>query len=390
LVGRDRRSGADLALLGARSSLVAFFLTSGLTLASFLSRVPDVQTRLGLSPSALGMLLLALSVGVVTGLLLAGRVVLRVGSRAVLRAGVIAATVALPLTGLAGRPATVALCLALLGYGLASMDVGMNAQGIGLERTSGRSLLVGMHAAWSLGTLLGALGGSIAIATGTPMWTHLAILAGFVVAVASTAGRHLTIDDAGVATTPPGLALPRGPLLPLALLAFASVLGESTAGNWAGIHLRDTVEVAPGRVGWAFVAHTTGMVVSRLVGDRLAGRFGRQRLVRTSGVLAGCGFLVVAGVPTLVGGVVGFLLVGLGLGPLVPLAFSTAGRLSRSPGEGVAAVHSVGYLAALVSPPAIGALADTIGLSGGFVVVAGVILVLATRPLPIDRQPDPA
>ncbi|MFO7961450.1 MAG: MFS transporter [Nitriliruptoraceae bacterium] len=369
---------------GARLGLTGLFLASGLTLASFLSRIPSVQNDLGLPAATLGLVLPALSVGVVTGLLLAGRVIGRTGSRRLMLAGVLTAAVALPLTGLAAGPLTLASALLLLGLGAASMDVGMNAQGIAVERSYGRSILIGMHAAWSVGTLIGALAGSFAIASGIPVWAHLAMVAVLVAALGVLALRRLTVDDRVTATTPARFALPRGPLFPLALVAFASILGESTAGYWAGIHLRDTVAVAPGRIGWAFVAHTAGMVGARLIGDRLVGRFGRHAVIRASGLLAGAGFLVVATVPVLLGGVVGFLLAGLGLGSLVPLAFASAGRVVTTPGEGVAAVLAVGYLAFLIGPPVIGALADTIGLSAGFLLVAVVIALLAARPLPVS------
>jgi MFS family permease len=387
-----RASDVASSVRSARRALTGMFLASGLTLASFLSRIPSVQEQLGLPAATLGLVLPALSVGVVTGLLLAGRVIGRTGSRRLMLGGVLTAMVALPLTGLAPGPRSLALALMLLGFGAASMDVGMNAQGIGVERSYGRSILVGMHAAWSVGTLLGALAGSLAIAQGTPVWAHLAMVAAVVAAIGVTALRRLTVDDRVSTTAPARFALPRGPLLPLALVVFASILGESTAGYWAGIHLRDTIAVTPDRIGWAFVAHTAGMVGARLIGDRLVGRFGRHAVIRGSGFVAGVGFLVVATVPVLFAGVLGFLLVGLGLGSIVPLAFASAGRVAATPGEGVAAVLAVGYLAFLVGPPVIGALADSIGLPAGFVSVAVVIALLTTRPLPAGSsgtsQPD--
>ena len=382
----DRAPDVAPSVRGARRGLTGMFLASGLTLASFLSRIPSVQDDLGLPAATLGLVLPALSVGVVTGLLLAGRVIGRTGSRRLMLAGVLTAGVALPATGLAAGPLTLAFTLLVLGLGTASMDVGMNAQGIGVERSYGRSILVGMHAAWSVGTLLGALAGSLAIASSTPVWAHLAVVAVIVASIGVTSLRRLTVDDRVTATTPARFALPRGALFPLALVAFASILGESTAGYWAGIHLRDTVAVTPDRIGWAFVAHTAGMVGARLIGDRLVGRFGRGAVIRASGLLAGLGFLVVATVPVLLGGVAGFLLVGLGLGSLVPLAFASAGRVVATPGEGVAAVLAVGYLAFLVGPPVIGALADTIGLSAGFLTVGVVIALLTARPLPAAQS----
>lgn len=372
----------DPAASRARRALLAPFLASGLTLASFLSRVPSLQQDLGMAPSLLGVVLSALPVGVVSGILLAGRVIPRTGSRRLLQFGLAAAAPLLPVAGLAGGPLALALVLVLLGLAVASMDVAMNAQGVGVERVYGRSILIGMHAAWSVGTLLGALGGTIAIARDTPVALHLAAIGLVTATLGALSLGRLSIDDRTTTREPLRFSFPRGPLFPLALVAFASILGESTAGHWAGIHLRDTVGVVGGRIGWGLVAHTSGMVIARLTGDRLVARFGRRAVIRAGGVLAALGFLLLGTVPLLSAGVLGFLLVGLGVGPLVPLAFASAGRLGRTAGEGVAAVHAFGYVAFLTGPPTIGVLADTVGLSAAFLGVGVLIGVLSTRRLP--------
>ena len=385
-----RHFDIDPSVRAARRALPAPFLASGLTLASFLSRVPSLQQELDLTPAILGVVLAGLPVGVVMGLLLAGRLIPRTGSRSLLRAGLSAAAPLLAVVGLAVGPLTLSTALLLLGLSVATMDVAMNAQGVGVERAYGRSILVGMHAAWSVGTLLGALLGTIAIASDVPVWLHLAGVGAVVGAVGATATRRLTIEDRATTRSRLRIALPRGPLLPLALIAFASILGESTAGQWAGIHLRDSVGATGGRIGWGLVAHTAGMVIARLTGDALVSRWGRQAVIRTGTSLAVLGFLLLGAIPSLTASVVGFLLVGLGVGPLVPLAFAVAGRLGRTPGEGLAAVHAFGYLAFVTGPPTIGLLTDTIGLRAAFVVVAGVIAVMGTRRLPATDTPGSA
>ena len=59
--------------------------------------------------------------------------------------------------------------------------------------------------------------------------------------------------------------------------------------------------------------------------------------------------------------VLGFGLCGLGIANAVPLLFSAAGRLDP-PGPSLAATFTVGYTGFIVGPPAIGFLADQIGL----------------------------
>ena len=62
----------------ARAVFVAFF-GSGFAFASWASRIPQVRDALGLEPGALGLVLLALAVGSVVALPVAGIVVTRLG-----------------------------------------------------------------------------------------------------------------------------------------------------------------------------------------------------------------------------------------------------------------------------------------------------------------------
>jgi MFS family permease len=358
------------------------FLANGVAVASFVSRIPDVQVDLGLADATLGLVLAGISIGVLGGLTTAGRLIPRTGSRTLVLLGATLVVVALPTTGFAPTAVILAGALVATGFGGSMMDVGMNAQGVGVERGYARSIMVGLHAAWSVGSLLGALGGSVASATATPVPLHLAIVAAMIALLTGVSARWLRVADRAVAGTPPRFAIPRGPLLPLALIALAAALGESSAGQWSGVHLRDIVGVVGSRVTWGYVAYTAAMVTARIVGDRLTRRVGVQRMVRGGGLLAGAGFLLVASVPALPAALVGFALVGLGLGATMPLVFGQAGRVARTPGEGVAAVASVGYLAFLVGPPVIGAIAGSIGLPVAFGLLAVAIVLITRRPVP--------
>src|SRR4051812_50202252 len=57
------------------------FMASGFAFASWASRIPQVRDRLELSPSQLGLVLLAIAVGSLLALPLSGPVVARLGSR---------------------------------------------------------------------------------------------------------------------------------------------------------------------------------------------------------------------------------------------------------------------------------------------------------------------
>ena len=93
------------------------FFINGALMATWISRIPQIQDKLGLSEGQLGIVLLGLSAGVLTALSVAGGLVARYGSR---RVTVTAAFVlALLLISLPWMPNSVALWLNLFVFGMA-------------------------------------------------------------------------------------------------------------------------------------------------------------------------------------------------------------------------------------------------------------------------------
>jgi MFS family permease len=372
-----------------RRAVTLAFLVNGLAVASFLVRVPNVRDDLGLREATLGLVLSGLAVGVVLGLVLSGVLAARHGSRRLTLGGAVVMIALLPLAWLAPDPLTLVVLLVAIGMSGASMDVGMNAQGVGIERAYQRSIMLGFHGAWSVGALAAAIIGSAAMGLGVSVAAHLAAISVVLIVLMVAAAPHLRVEDRVAAPTGPRFALPRGPLLPLALIAFAAALGEATASDWSGIHLADQLQVAPGQIGWGFVASTAAMTTIRLVGDRLVRRVGPARVVVTGGAFATIGYLTIAVSSSLPITLAGFAAVGGGLGVTVPLVFAAAGTRSSSPGAGVAAVATVGYLAFVVGPPVVGLIADLVGLRVSFALVAITIGAMTLRRHP-ELAPVPA
>jgi MFS family permease len=79
--------------------------------------------------------------------------------------------------------------------------------------------------------------------------------------------------------------------------------------------------------------------------------------------------------------IVGFALAGLGVGALVPLAFSAAGDLDpRRSDEIVARVNLFTYGGSLIGAVLPGLLSESIGLNASFLIAAVLLLpILATR-----------
>ena len=154
---------------------MAFFAVLGTANGVWLARIPAVKQHLHLSDGTLGLALLAAPAGLVLVVLLAGRIVDRIGSRRpVVTAGFCVALLPISL-GLASSMA--ALMAGLFAFGLAGgmLDVAMNAQAVHVERGYGRPLMTSFHACYSFGGLAGSLfGGLFAWAGVSPAVNFLA------------------------------------------------------------------------------------------------------------------------------------------------------------------------------------------------------------------------
>jgi hypothetical protein len=87
------------------------------------------------------------------------------------------------------------------------------------------------------------------------------------------------------------------------------------------------------------------------------------------------------------GTIIGFAAAGLGVATLVPAAMQSADNLpGLRPGTGLTVVSWLMRLGFLISPPVVGAVADTAGLRAGLIVIplAG-LAVLAASPVLTKR-----
>lgn len=207
----------------SRATYVAF-TGSGFVLASWAARIPQVRDGLGLSPSRLGLVLLAIAAGSIVSLVLSGQIVTRFGSRRVVVAMAALMGVAIVAVGLGYRIGVLPVVVGLIFYGFANgaWDVAMNVQGTVVERRLGRAIMPRFHAGFSVGTVGGALIGAGAVALHVPVTAHLIVAALVVAAIVIISVRGF-LDDSSADPSPE-------------VLATASTqwgaAGEPGAGNW--------------------------------------------------------------------------------------------------------------------------------------------------------------
>jgi fucose permease len=303
-----------------------------------------------------------MAIATVAGTRLAPFLVARVGSRDLVRAGTVLFCGALVGPAVASSYAWFCVALALLGGLGGLLDVAFNVQGIAVQRAYGRPILAGLHGVWSVALFAGGAVGALAAAAGvSPTWQFAIVAA--VLAVASAPLLACQLPESDEPPVPADVShLPSRRVLALGAIGFAAFVGEGAAADWSAIYARDSLGAGAGAAAVAVAAFGVAMAVARFTGDRATSRFGPVRLVGAGGVVAATGYALVVAVPHLAAVYCGFALVGLGLGAVVPVAFSASG----TPGA-LGRVVTLSYVGSIAGPAAIGLAAEAASLRAALV-----------------------
>jgi MFS family permease len=372
--------------VAARVAVGLIFFGNGVLNASWVSRIPAVQSGLTLSHETLGLVLFGLALGALVAMPLAGWATSRFGSRRVCQFMAVLSCASLPLAAIAPGAGTLALALFCLGATSGALDVAMNTQAVAVETRYGRPIMTSFHAYWSLGGLTGAALGGMVAAGGMSPLTHFCLAALFLggLNIVGALPRLLDADEASarkerkVAAVPWKFAWPPRTLLALGVVAFCIMMGEGAMADWSAIFLRDFGGASEALAAAGYAAFSITMAAARFSGDAVSARIGPVALVRTGSALAAGGLALALIVPAPAFALAGFAAVGAGFATIVPQVFSAAGRIpGMAPGPALATMTTIGYGGFLVGPPLIGFAAEHIGLRAalGIVVVMSVLAI---------------
>jgi MFS family permease len=380
-------------LSSPRAAVSAAFLIHSTVSGTWAPRLPAIKESLGLSDGELGTALVGLAIGLVVGTRVIGAPVDRFGSRSVMRVGfpLLAATLLLP--GLADSLVALFLSLFVLGLASGALDVAMNAQGIEVERHLGRPILSGLHGLWSVGLGLGAGAAALAAAMGVDPLEHFAVVAA-VLAVASLVFLRGLLPEHDQLREEPGGAEPPDVRWTLALallgvIAFCSFVGEGAASDWSAVYMTQELGTSAALGALAFTAFAVTMAIARFAVDPLRPRLGNVTLVRGGSLIAAAGLGAALLIHEPAAGIAGFALLGLGLAPVVPIAFSAAGDLdARATGRLVGRVATLGYVGSVAGPIMIGWLAEATSLRTALslVVLLALVIAASARGCDVNRK----
>jgi MFS family permease len=355
-----------------RVAVGALFFLLGLCFATWASRIPSIQQRMGISEAGLGGVLLSIPLGQLLTLPLAGWLVARQGSRKVVLWGVVLYATALLGLGWAENLYQLIPCLVLFGVGGNLTNISVNTQAVGVERLYKHKPIMGsFHGLWSLAGFVAAAIGTFMIGHAVTPGVHFILIALFIVTGMVVSAGYTVRQDSGVDPDQPVFVKPDKELLGLGAIAFCALICEGAMFDWSGVYFKKVIQADKDWVGAGYTAFMSTMALGRFGADWLAERLGPRRVIQLCGLLTATGLSIAVALPTLPTALLGFLLVGFGTSAVVPLVYSAAGKSTHmSAGMALAAVSTIGFFGFLLGPPIIGFVAGATSLRVSFAFIA--------------------
>jgi MFS family permease len=369
--------------MSPRLATFLMFVVHGVVVGTWIAAIPGTKADLGASGADFGLALLCAPLGALVAQQVAGQLLVRMSSRRVLTASALAFPwlVLLPLA--APNLLLLAASLFVFGYVNSTMDVAMNAHGVALEDSGGTSIMARLHAGWSLGGVIGAVGIALALAADVEPIVEALVAAAVLWLVALVAAQFLGTGSVRTEGAT-GLHMPSRAVLPLAGLIALVAFVEGGLADWGGVYLDQGTGASASLAALAYAALSAGLFFGRIGGDWAKDRFGSIRLTEWGMYLAAAAlavFLVVAE-PAIA--LIGLFVAGVGLANPIPQIFGAAGRIPPG-GPSLTAVFTALTLAFIASPAIIGTSSDLVGIGGAFwlFVAASIAAGLLVTRVPV-------
>ncbi|MFN8828952.1 MAG: hypothetical protein ACK50Q_01970 [Labrys sp. (in: a-proteobacteria)] len=354
-------------LLTPRGAMVLAFFALGTGFGIWGGAAPTVAARALIGPDLMGLAYSVFVIVYLCGMSGSGLIARFVSIRRMLLATLPATGVVLALLLLTGSPLGLFVGIALFGLMAGMVDLAINAEGTAVEADLSRPVLAGFHGSASLGVALAAILGSLLAVNVGPWSAAVATLILFSIGTAAVLSG--SPDRGRLPQKSAGASRPRVTpvLLILGLIVGVSVAGEMAAALFSTPFLTVQAPEKAAIAGMGATAFALCQAMIRFQADRLRARFGDAALLAGSLVIAGLGFCVVALSPTFWMSALGFGLIGIGTGCVVPCGFALA--VARSPlaaSSALAVVALVSAVPRVPTPYAFGEIASLVSYGAAF------------------------
>jgi MFS family permease len=380
-------------LLRSKIAVCFFFISGGSSLALWAVHIPLILETVGVDYSTLGLLLMLSGIGGYIAMQFSGWMIDHVGAKTSTRIGGVVVGLSLLGPAFSTSPWMLGLAIMGLGFGLAGIDVPMNAAALQVEKVNKKAIFTFFHLFWSVGGLLGAGIGFATIRAGfvqsqtLPIYGALLSIIGFFMASWLLPDEPVANRENKVANKATGKSNRRvlGFVVLAGLMAAAGAIIEGVAQDWSALYLKDIQNVSAALAAWGLAAFNIGMILGRIFIDRIVEQRGRGFVIRWGSLFSAIAIGLQAFAPSFELSLFFWFLLGLGISGVVPQLFAEAGEIGEAShsGRNMAQVVGITYIGGLAGPSIIGLLTHSLPLEVaiGWGSLLGIFIVLSYSQL---------
>lgn len=359
-----------------RIALSVYFFLTGISFATWASRIPTIKTMFHFNDAQLGTVLLAMPISSLIGLPISGWLVSRFDSRKPLIVSFMAFSLALIGIGTAHTPFALVTAICLFSFSMRILNIAINTQSITLQKKFEKRIVGSFHGLWSTGGLVGVAFSTLMVKMGVSMQVHLFVISITILLVALIVYRFTLKNDKSNTGNKLIFGKPDPFILYLGMLIFLAAICEGGMFDWSGVYFKEVIKERVFTYG--YLSFMTCMAISRFFSDKLIHQIGFKKTYVFSSVVVSTGMLVAIVFPYFWSALLGFCLVGFGTAAIFPMTFALAGTSKKySPGMAISIITTYGILGMFIGPPVIGYLAHAFGLQNAFFifVVIGLLII---------------
>lgn len=380
-------------LLKSKIAVCFFFFSGGSAIALWAVHIPLIEDTVGISYATLGALLMFSGLGGFVAMQVYGWIVDHIGAKTATGLGGVIVGISLLGPAFAIDVWSLAFAIFFLGFGIAGVDVAMNAAALQVEKANKKAIFTFFHLFWSVGGLFGATFGFATISAGFSQSQTLSIT-GIALSFTGVLAAFWLLPNEIVATREDKTANKQSaaankrvfPFVILAgLMAASGAIIEGVAHDWSALYLADIQGVTVAFAAWGLAAFNIGMILGRIFIDRIVEVKGRGFIISWGSLLGGLAIAAQAFAPNFETSIALWFLLGLGISGVVPQIFAAGGEIGEAShsGRNMARVVGITYIGALAGPSAIGLLTALVPLNVaiGWGTLLAVFILIANPKL---------
>lgn len=362
-----------------RIALSVIFFQSGLIFSTFASRIPSIKAIFQLNDAELGSLLLVMSISSFIGIPVSGWLVEKHESRKSILLGGLCLGAFILLLGSLPTLYFFGFGLFLFAFSLRILNIGMNTQGITLQRLYGKKIFGSLQGSWSLGGIAGVGLSTLLVWLDLSMALHFTIVGCLAIVSFLVIDRWLLRGDHAPSIQKIKFGKPDPYILSLGMLVILAGICEGGMFDWSGVYLKEVVHEEVFTIG--YLTFMIAMAASRFVSDLVIEAIGMKRMFILGSLIMLAGFSIAILIPKFWPVLIGFTLVGLGTAAFFPMIFTLAGQSKKySAGMAISIVGTYSMFGFFIGPPLIGYISHIFSLQVSFLLfcLAALIMIPAS------------